>query len=73
MGATITKGKLITVSFPLFVEESTDELGVVTIYGTDAFLRDEMIHQLPLTILSELTKTVTAAIFLLICFYLLFG
>lgn len=73
LGQTTSSGKLIRVSFPLFAEKSPNELGVTTLYATDSHFRERMIRQLPMTILSELTKIITAALFLLVCFYLLFG
>ena len=73
MGNTVPSGKVITVSYPLVGEDAKDILGVMTIYGTDEILREGMVRQIPRTILSELTKTVTAALFLLILFYMLFG
>lgn len=73
MGQMETTGKLITVSYPLKGDVPGKAIGILTIYGTDAHIKAQMIRQIPQTVLSELTKIVTAALFLLILFYLLFG
>lgn len=73
MGDMETTGSLITVSYPLMGDVAGKALGTLTLYGTDAMLRDQMIRQIPQTILSELTKIVTASLFLLVLFYMLFG
>lgn len=68
-----TSDSSLIITYPVILETNGDSLGSLTLFGTDTPIRNQIRTQIPRTILSEITKMISASLFLLILFYLLFG
>lgn len=76
VGSIKTEGEKIKKKYDIRYKNrgnKEEKIGKFIIYGTDEYLRRNIISQLPFVILGELAKTLTASIFLFFLFYQFFG